>query len=247
MMYVLAPTGDDISHSWKGTVWKKHKYIKKQNGRYYYADDIARQRKRIAANHKLNESVKKAEGDWESGKYFVKSGSGIPGSKIPYFNTDNPGSMVGYNIQAVERGEWDNASNEDMRNAVRQYNELKKLQNEQDRADANRSKIENALKNTASTISSAVNKVKNTVIGSGKDDPNKIYISGDDPSLSVTFKNPNEVNINEKKKISPADKIYRAIDKVRDVIIPYKEDDDPETTQISKDDSSLKIRWKKAE
>lgn len=246
MDFVLEPTSDTLKHSAKGSVWKKHKYVKKSNGRYYYADDIARQRKRISANHKLNESVKKAEGDWESGKYFVKSGSGSSGSKIPYFNADNPGSMVGYNIQAVERGEWDNSTNEDMRNAVRQYNELKKLRNEQDRADANRSKVEEAIKNTANTISSAVNKVKNTVIGSGKDDPNKIHISDDDSTLTVTFKNPKEVNTNKKKKASPADTIYRAIDKVRDVIIPYKEDDDPETTQISKDDSSLKIRWKKA-
>lgn len=28
-----------LSHSAKGTVWKDHKYIKKENGRYYYADD----------------------------------------------------------------------------------------------------------------------------------------------------------------------------------------------------------------
>lgn len=28
-----------LSHSAKGTVWKDHKYIKKKNGRYYYADD----------------------------------------------------------------------------------------------------------------------------------------------------------------------------------------------------------------
>lgn len=30
---------DFLSHSAKGTVWKDHKYIKKENGRYYYADD----------------------------------------------------------------------------------------------------------------------------------------------------------------------------------------------------------------
>lgn len=28
-----------LSHSAKGTVWKDHKYIKKEDGRYYYADD----------------------------------------------------------------------------------------------------------------------------------------------------------------------------------------------------------------
>lgn len=38
MLYVLAPTGTDILHSAKGSEWKKHIYIKRDDGKYYYPD-----------------------------------------------------------------------------------------------------------------------------------------------------------------------------------------------------------------
>lgn len=38
MQYVVAPTSDYLAHSAKGSEWKKHKYIKKVNGNYYYPD-----------------------------------------------------------------------------------------------------------------------------------------------------------------------------------------------------------------
>lgn len=38
--YVVINSGEDyLAHSAKGSTWEKHKYIKKENGRYYYADD----------------------------------------------------------------------------------------------------------------------------------------------------------------------------------------------------------------
>lgn len=38
--YVPAGTNVDfLAHSAKGSTWSKHKYIKKVNGRYYYADE----------------------------------------------------------------------------------------------------------------------------------------------------------------------------------------------------------------
>lgn len=38
--YVVINSGEEyLAHSAKGSTWEKHKYIKKENGRYYYADD----------------------------------------------------------------------------------------------------------------------------------------------------------------------------------------------------------------
>lgn len=36
MNYIVAPTSDYLAHSAKGSEWKKHKYIKKADGKYYY-------------------------------------------------------------------------------------------------------------------------------------------------------------------------------------------------------------------
>ena len=36
MRYIVAPTSDYLAHSAKGSEWKKHKYIKKADGKYYY-------------------------------------------------------------------------------------------------------------------------------------------------------------------------------------------------------------------
>ena len=36
MQYIIAPTSDYLEHSAKGSEWKKHKYIKKADGKYYY-------------------------------------------------------------------------------------------------------------------------------------------------------------------------------------------------------------------
>lgn len=35
-LYYVTPSDDYLSHSAKGTTWKKHKYIRKENGRYIY-------------------------------------------------------------------------------------------------------------------------------------------------------------------------------------------------------------------
>ena len=38
--YVVINSGEEyLAHSAKGSTWSKHKYIKKENGRYYYADE----------------------------------------------------------------------------------------------------------------------------------------------------------------------------------------------------------------
>lgn len=38
--YVCINSGDEyLAHSAKGSTWKDHKYIKKEGGRYYYADE----------------------------------------------------------------------------------------------------------------------------------------------------------------------------------------------------------------
>lgn len=37
-MWIVAQ-GDDLIHSAKGTTWKKHKYIRIENGRYIYPND----------------------------------------------------------------------------------------------------------------------------------------------------------------------------------------------------------------
>lgn len=38
--YICFSSGDEyLAHSAKGSTWNNHKYIKKENGRYYYADE----------------------------------------------------------------------------------------------------------------------------------------------------------------------------------------------------------------
>lgn len=39
--FIVAPTKKDIFHSAKGTTWEKHKYIKMEDGKYYYPDSYA--------------------------------------------------------------------------------------------------------------------------------------------------------------------------------------------------------------
>lgn len=70
-----------IMHSAKGTTWKEHKYIKKENGRYIYADNDKNAKKAIelAKNaetvHGNDGKVYKPE-DIESSKLKYASGKG---------------------------------------------------------------------------------------------------------------------------------------------------------------------------
>lgn len=50
-----------LSHSAKGSTWKKHKYVEIKNGRYIYKEDSTRQRKRISANAGLQKAVNPAQ------------------------------------------------------------------------------------------------------------------------------------------------------------------------------------------
>lgn len=50
-----------LSHSVKGSTWKKHKYVEKKNGRYIYKEDLARQRKRVSTNTKLQKTTNSGE------------------------------------------------------------------------------------------------------------------------------------------------------------------------------------------
>lgn len=46
--YVCINSGDEyLAHSAKGSTWKDHKYIKKEGGRYYYADEKGNKGSRV--------------------------------------------------------------------------------------------------------------------------------------------------------------------------------------------------------
>lgn len=51
----------ELQHSAKGTTWKSHKYIKKENGRYYYGTALAVKAKRAVANAKDYDNYLKKE------------------------------------------------------------------------------------------------------------------------------------------------------------------------------------------
>lgn len=188
MKYIVAPTEEYLEHSAKGTTWKKHKYIKKSNGRYYYADDVKRQRARVSANYKMRDSVKKAETDWENGKYFTKEPAGfLPVS----FDKDAPGSLVDENIKRMKDGQWDGYANEDMRNAIWWNNEIKKIDEEQKYADANRStadklglKALNATADAKSAISKKASKISESV-SKAIDKVKDIKIDDIDDSITI--------------------------------------------------------------
>lgn len=52
---------DELEHSAKGSQWKDHKYVKKENGRYYYTDDIAKNNRKVGGKNPTEEDVSKAE------------------------------------------------------------------------------------------------------------------------------------------------------------------------------------------
>ena len=56
---------DDIYHSAKGTTWKKHKYIKKEGGRYFYPKEGG------GSNTALTLASKEAKALLEKGKDFI--------------------------------------------------------------------------------------------------------------------------------------------------------------------------------
>ena len=52
MIYTI---NTDLSHSAKGSTWKDHKYIKKENGRYYYKNETTKGGGEIIENPLLDE------------------------------------------------------------------------------------------------------------------------------------------------------------------------------------------------
>lgn len=52
---------DELRHSAKGSQWKNHKYVKKENGRYWYPDDIAKNNRKAGGKNPTEEDISNAE------------------------------------------------------------------------------------------------------------------------------------------------------------------------------------------
>lgn len=79
MQYIIAPTGEYLEHSAKGTTWKKHKYIKKIGSRYVYPAKKAVGVKASQAKQAVTSGASKVA---KSAKKVAKSGSEALSSAI---------------------------------------------------------------------------------------------------------------------------------------------------------------------
>lgn len=43
---------NELSHSYKGSTWKDHKYVKRENGRYYYPDERSNKGDRYQSDYR---------------------------------------------------------------------------------------------------------------------------------------------------------------------------------------------------
>ena len=50
-------SSDELRHSAKGSQWKDHKYVKKENGRYYYPEDIAKNNSKAGGKNPKEEDI----------------------------------------------------------------------------------------------------------------------------------------------------------------------------------------------
>ena len=55
---------EGLEHSAKGSVWKKHKYVKKEDGRYYYPDDMKGKPKPKVQSDASEEELQAAENEY---------------------------------------------------------------------------------------------------------------------------------------------------------------------------------------
>lgn len=98
----ITHSGFYISHSAKGTTWKKHKYIKKIGNHYYYESDLAAGRKKSQQQFLARYNTKKAQDKIEN-NYHIRND---PRNNF-YFDADHPGDYktVGLNVERISTGE----------------------------------------------------------------------------------------------------------------------------------------------
>ena len=114
--YAIGPSKDYIEHSAKGSEWEKHKYVKVEDGKYYYPDSYEGGRHLPKDRRQLQqEAIKETAGEpagWESKFYgeWEKNLKGMGGKLDPkalqemlMFGKDENGK--GYDNFAVALGE----------------------------------------------------------------------------------------------------------------------------------------------
>lgn len=183
-----------LEHSAKGSTWKKHKYIKKENGHYVYpvkdsgdpnhytnASIYDTRKRMVDYRNKKKQAVRDAERYYETHRVVNNEHGPV------LFDKEHPGSQYKDNLKRVNNGDWDDsASNrsfdDPVLQAVRNKNEekyqrehlkyLRKLRNKEAKEQKTLNyKTQKAFEKTVEKINDAMynaNKAVKKLIKKGK-------------------------------------------------------------------------------
>ena len=141
-----------LIHSAKGTTWTKHKYIKKENGRYYYSDDVRRELERERLESELDKAIAETMMNQRSKKYKNLFPGTVLYNSNPFGKWTEPDEdLIKWNKKYhVYQNDWDQFAKDPklygrgIQKAVKKKNEIANLIEEQKAADKGRSIIDKA-------------------------------------------------------------------------------------------------------